>query len=346
MLLSVTADRTQATHHAGLTSEIALGVAFVLGWLASTQPVLAVGVGLGVTVLLACQIALHRFVRVALTRRDLLDALTFLIAALVVLPLVPDRTIDPWRLINLYALWRLVVTLLALSALGYIAQRTLGPRFGLTVAGFFGGFVSSTVAIAAMGARAHADARLAAPAASGAVAAVLGSLLYLIALVAAAAPSLALALLPAFVGAVVPTLIYAAIMGWRAASADPGKVAAGRAFDVRLALVFAALVAVFAGAGALLTDWLGPSGLLASSAATGFIDAHATAVSVATLYRSGAVPPTVAAMAVLIGLSVNMAAKIPAAFALGPRAFAWRVSAGLGLLLAGLWAGFGIGRLV
>ena len=346
VLLSVVAYRGRATLHAGLTSEIALGVTFVLGWLALSQPVLAVSAGLGVTLLLACQIALHRFVRVALTSRDLLDGLTFLIAALVVLPLVPDRTVDPWGLINPYALWRLVVTLLALSALGYIAQRTLGPRYGLTVAGFFGGFVSSTVAIAAMGARAHADARLSAPAAAGAVAAVLGSLLYLIALVTAAAPSLALALLPPFVGAVVPTLGYAAIMGWRAASADPGEVAAGRAFDVRLALVFAALVAVFAGVGTLLTGWLGPSGLLASSAATGFIDAHATAVSVATLYRGGEVAPGIAAMAVLIGLSVNMAAKMPAAFALGPRPFAWRVTAGLALLLAGLWAGFGIGRLV
>ncbi len=343
--LTVIAYRRAAPAATGMTSEIALGVTFALGWLAQAQPILAVATGLAVTLILACRLQLHRFVRQALTPRDLLDGLIFLVAALVILPLVSDRTVDPWGLVNPYSLWRLTVVLMGLSALGYVAQRTIGPRYGLTIAGFVSGFVSSTVAIAAMGARANADAKLSSAAASGAVAAVLGSLSYLIALVVATSPTLALTLWAPFVGALLPTLGFAVILGWRAAHSDPGVVASGRAFNVPLVLVFAGLVAVFAVVGKWLADRLGTSGLYASSAATGFVDAHATAVSLATLTATGTVTAPVAATALLIGLTVNMAAKIPAAFALGPRPFAWRVSAGLALLLAGLWVGFGVAAL-
>lgn len=340
--LTLLAFRQHMPEHAGLTSEVALAVTFVLGWLALTQPVLAVGTALTVTLLLTCQVRLHRFVRHSMTRRDLLDGLTFLAAALVVLPLVPDRTIDPWGLVNPYHLWRLTVVLMGLSALGYIAQRAIGPRFGLTLAGFASGFVSSTIGIAAMGARARADDRLANGAAAGAIAAVLGSLCYLITLVVATAPGLARSLWAPMAGALLPTLAYALAMGWRAANSDPGPVAAGHAFDVRVVLVFAALVALFAGVGRLLSATLGGSGVIAGSAATGLVDAHATAVSLATLYEAHSVSALTAGMAVLVGLSVNMAAKAPAAFALGPPAFAWRVTAGLTLLIVGLWAGFAV----
>jgi uncharacterized membrane protein (DUF4010 family) len=37
---------------------------------------------------------------------------------------------------------------------GYVAVRTIGPRYGLLLTGFLGGFVSSTATIAVMGRRA------------------------------------------------------------------------------------------------------------------------------------------------------------------------------------------------
>lgn len=329
----------------GLTGEVAALVTFVLGYLAMTKPEVAVGSSLLIAVMLACRVAMHRFVRTALTRRDMLDGFAFLVAALVVLPLVPNHSVDVWGLINPFRLWRMAIVLMSLSALGYIALRAIGSRYGLTIAGFFSGFVSSTVAIAAMGGRARDDERLIVPAAAGAVAAILGSLAYLVALVGAVDPRLLIELLPAFAGALVPTLIYGAVLGWRTIHSVAVKIPAGRAFDARLALFFAAMVAIFAVAGKLLTLWLGGAGLLISSVATGFIDAHATAVSVATLSASGGADLPVAELALLIGLSVNMAAKIPASFVLGPRSFAIRVSFGLVLLLAGTWFGFAAGRL-
>lgn len=279
----------------------------------------------------------------SLSPQDRLDALTFAGVA-AALPFIPDITIDPWGLVNPHTLWRLALVLMGLSALGYVAQRTLGPRWGLTVAGFIGGFVSSTVAIAAMGSRAEQDAALVTPAAAGAVAAVLGSLAYLIALVAFTDLALFWRLLPAFAGALLPTLAFAARLGWRAAAHETPMTSPGRAFDTRLILAFTGLVALFALVGRAITARFGDSGLVASSAATGFMDAHATAVALGTLVAAGKASVPVAALALLAGLSVNMAAKIPASFMLGPRRFAHRVTLGLVILLGGLWAGHWAGH--
>ncbi len=54
---------------------------------------------------------------------------------------------------NLYKIWLVVVLVMAISAFGYIALRSLGARFGLPIAGLAsGGFISSTATIGAMGA--------------------------------------------------------------------------------------------------------------------------------------------------------------------------------------------------
>src|SRR5262249_40463800 len=139
-------DRTDP----GLTTEVALMAAFVLGVLAQTQPFLALGAGVTVTMLLAVRTTLHHFARDVLTERELVDGLIFFVPAVAVLPLLPNRPIDPFALFNPFALRRLAVVLMALSAAGYIALRLAGPRYGLAIAGFASGFVSSTACIAAM----------------------------------------------------------------------------------------------------------------------------------------------------------------------------------------------------
>src|SRR5262249_58917361 len=115
--------------------------------------VMALGAGVAVALLLAIRTTLHHFARDVLTEREFFDGLIFFIAAAVVLPLLPNRPIDPFGLFNPFALWRLMVVLMALSAAGYITLRLVGPRYGLAIAGFASGFVSSTACIAAMGGR-------------------------------------------------------------------------------------------------------------------------------------------------------------------------------------------------
>ena len=279
-----------------------------------------------------------------ITRHDAQDGLIFL-AALVVLPFLPDRAIDPLGVFNPFAFWRLLLVMMGLSAAGYWAARLMGARRGLMVAGFATGFVSSTIGIAAMSARAHDNAAVTSAAAAGAMAAIMGSLVYLIALVMAADAELIGVLALPFLCAFLPALAYALLLAWRArSSASPGHD--GRAFDLKVIAVFAALVAVFAVVSAMLVESFGEQGMLASAVATGFVDAHATAVSIATLVLAGKADMATGGLAILIGLSANMAVKIPAALALGPRPFALQLAGGIALLITGLWCGYGLALLL
>jgi len=86
---------------------------FRLGGLAMQQLALAAALGVAVALLLAGKSRLHRFVRHALSEQELHDALLLAAAAAIVLPLLPDRTIDPWQVLNPRKLWLLAGIVMA-----------------------------------------------------------------------------------------------------------------------------------------------------------------------------------------------------------------------------------------
>ncbi len=98
--------------------------------------------------------ALHRFVRSVLTDDELRDLLIFAAAALVVLPLLPDKPIGPYGALNLRTVWTIVILVMAVSALGYVAVRLVGPRYGLPLAGLASASSPAAPPSAAMGTRA------------------------------------------------------------------------------------------------------------------------------------------------------------------------------------------------
>ncbi len=144
-------------------------VAVALGGLAMREPALAAALAVTVAILLAARAPMHRFVREVLSQSELRSILIFAAATLIVWPVIPDRYVGPFAAINPRALWQVVILILAISAAGYIAVRSLGARFGLPLAGLASGFISSAATIAAMGARAAEDPKLMRPAVAGAV---------------------------------------------------------------------------------------------------------------------------------------------------------------------------------
>jgi uncharacterized membrane protein (DUF4010 family) len=130
----------------GLITELAAVVVTLLGGLAMLdQEALAVCLGIVVAALLAYKKPLHGLID-KIGWDDIFAGLRLLIASFIVLPLLPDRTIDPWQALNPRALWLLVVLISALSMVGYVAARWLGPGRGAIVTGTTGGLVSSTAA--------------------------------------------------------------------------------------------------------------------------------------------------------------------------------------------------------
>jgi hypothetical protein len=135
----------------GTTTEIAALVTYLLGALAHTRPAVAVALAVLVAGLLLSKDRIHRFARDIVSEVELEDAIKFFVVAFVILPLLPDRPLGPYGVLNPSKVWLLVVLLTGIGWVGYIGVRALGPQRGLLVTGLAGGFVSATATTASMG---------------------------------------------------------------------------------------------------------------------------------------------------------------------------------------------------
>jgi uncharacterized membrane protein (DUF4010 family) len=128
----------------GLTTEIAaLVVCLLAAMIMLGHRELAVAIAVVTAAVLAYKQPLHGMVD-KLGWDDLFAGVRLLLATFVVLPLLPDRAIDPWQALNPRSLWMLVLLISGLSLVGYVATRWLGEHRGTAVTGLAGGLVSST----------------------------------------------------------------------------------------------------------------------------------------------------------------------------------------------------------
>lgn len=324
----------------GLTTEVALLLTTLLGGVAIREPVLAAGVAVTVTILLAARTPIHRFVRTALSEAELNDALLLGAATLVVLPLVPDRFIGPFDALNPRTIWLIVVLSMAIGAIGHAAQRVFGARLGLSFAGFAGGFVSSSATIGAMGALARRTPALARLAVSAAALSSVATIVHLAVVLAATSPdTLRLMAVPLMLAGLAAVL-YGMLFLWRASretGAEAPQVTAGHAFSLKTATGIAALLATVLIVSAALTQWLGTPGITFAAAIAGFADAQSGAVSTAALVAAGRLPLDHAALPILLALSTNTVTKLLFAAMAGGTRYAAQLAPGLLLILLAAW---------
>ncbi len=334
------AYRRTTAEDPGMTTEIALLLTCLIGGLAVREPLLAAGLGVSLAGLLAARDRLHHFVRGVLSERELHDALLFAAAALIAFPLAPNRFLGPFNAINPHSLIGIVVLVMSVSALGYIALRMLGPRYGLPLAGLISGFISSSATIHAMGRRTRDEPALMPGLVAGAVMSSVATIIQLAAVIAFIAPAVLAQLRWPLIFAGLAALLYAAwftLHALRAQEAAPRG--SGRAFDLTAALAFAALIGAVLTIAAALNVWVGANGVLAAAAVAGLADVHAAAVATASLVAAGEISPALAVIAVLAGLSTNTLVKAILAVASGGWPYAQRILPGLLLMITAAWLG-------
>lgn len=316
----------------GTTTEIAALVTYLLGALAYTQPAVAVALAVVVVALLLSKNRIHRFARHIVTEVELEDAVKFFVVAFVVLPLLPDRPLGPYGVLNPAKVWLLVVLLTGIGWVGYIGVRALGPQRGLLITGLAGGFVSASATTASMGRLSRTAVGMRAALAS-ALAASLATFLQLLIVIGYVDPGVLRRLwLPVVAAAVV--LVGVAAVVYRGAGHDkPDEAPDGgppaRPFALRPALILAAVLI----SALLLGRWgaavLGPQGAILAAAAAGLADAHAGSVAAATLAAQGDITVSTALLAIAAALGSNLLVKIALAFTAGGRRFGMGFTAGM-----------------
>lgn len=345
VVLGVTAFAGLSYWHArendpGLTTEIALVLTALLGGLAIREPAYAAGIGVVTAALLNARAELHRFVRSVLTAKEIRDLLVFAGATLVVLPLLPDHPIGPYGAFDLRTIWIVVILVMGVGALGYVAVRAVGSRFGLPLAGLASGFISSSATIGAIGARAAKEPELMKPAVAGAILSSVATVVQLAVLVAVTSlPTLEAFIMPLVLSGAAAVLYGGIFTLWALKQRGESQETPGSAFSLKTALTFAVILATVLVLAAALQDWFGETGVILAAGAGGFADAHSAAISVASLVADGRLEPTAAVVPILVALTTNTVTKMIFAVSAGGRTFALYVIPGLILMVIAAWAG-------
>ncbi|HOX42393.1 MAG TPA: DUF4010 domain-containing protein [Myxococcota bacterium] len=335
LLVLLMYHKTSEKHGTGITTEVAALACLGLGALCSLAPEAAGVLGLLLTVLLAMKRFTRQTVR-KMRRVELTDTLKFLVAVLIVLPLLPNRALDPWEALNPYKVGLLVVLISGLSFVGYFLTRILGAQRGLGLTGILGGLTSSTAVTAAMAAQARQNPQLSAVCAFSTVAA--NATMFLRVLVVVALLDQALALRLAWsLGGMALVAAVAALVLWLRASRESrhlketGQIKLKNPFSVGPALKFAAFFVGILVVAKLAKQYLGDSGLYLAAAASGLADVDAITLSITEGVGARSLALDVGAIGITIAVVSNSLVKTGIALYSGGLRFGRTIGLCLGL---------------
>ena len=332
--LAVTAYARDDSGDPGVTTEIALLLAYLIGVLCARDQLVAAALAVAATVLLAARDSLHQFARDWLQPGEVRSGLILAALFLLVAPLVPDAPL--WQgLFNPWVVMRLLLVLLVIQSLAHIGRRLLQARQAMALSALASGFVSSTATIASLGMEVREGAAVR-PQAGAAVLSCVATMAQIVVVAAAVQPLwLARLWLPALAGALV-----AGAWGWwrvRGVPAGPEDGAVARPllppdtamFKLRDAALIAALLTAVQVGVHLLTRWQGDAGMLAGALLAALADVHAAAA--ALLAQAGPASPSAPAIGQALGaaLLVHAGSKSAVALASGGWRYALAVAPGV-----------------
>ena len=274
-----------------------------------------------------------------LTSPEIRSALLLALAALMI-PLIPNEPMGPYGALNPSRIWRLAVLVLAIGAFGQFSMRLLGPRWGLPLSGLASGFVSSAATVGAMAFKAVQAPGVLDAAVAGAVLSTVATVAQMAAVLAATNEKTLAAMTIPLVFAGIVAGGYGLAFTLRALrTPTEGSRPAGAPLGIKTALIFTATLSIVTLASAAARARFGEAGVVAAGALEGFVDAHAAAISIASLVAAGHLEPAKAVWPILAGFTTNALTKVVVAAMAGRRTYAIRVVPGVFLVVLAAWAG-------
>lgn len=290
----------------------------------------AVAVGVAATVLLALRQTLHQWLR-QLRWMEIRAVLILATMSFLALPILPNRPVDPWGVLNPAEIWLLAVLIAAISFGGYVAVKLFGEKRGILVAAMAGGLASSTATTLTLARLAKAQEKAAPLLAAGVL--VAGMVMLARVLLVAGLLNRAL-VLPLAVPAAGGLLVLGAASAFLLLRDRSGKgtaangegqdgqtgkgpaLALSNPLELATALKLAAFIALVMLGVELIQRFVGEAGLLVAAAMAGIADVDAITI---TMSRRSGQPEglSLAAAAILLAMGVNTITKAVMAGSVG-----------------------------
>lgn len=303
----------------GLTGVTAALLTFLVGSLVAWHSVvLAIVVCVVASITLSVKEYTKRFTH-HLTPTDIFTVLQFVAITGIILPLVPDRDIGPYHAINFSKLWLMVIFISGTNFAGYMLMRRFGSAAGSLLTGIIGGLVSSTATTLSFSRQSKetpANSREYAMAILLACTVMLARTWLL--LVAIDLPTSNRLILP-FALMSLPGICLGLRRYLRKGDQKTTEQPDYRnPLRLKAAFKFAALYGIVVMVIRAAQQYhLGHTGLYLISAASGFTDINAPALSISNMAKDGVVLSTVASSAIVLAGISNTVAKMLIAMTLG-----------------------------
>jgi uncharacterized membrane protein (DUF4010 family) len=278
---------------------------------------------------------IHSWTR-AITEADIRATLQFAAISGVILQLVPNRDMGPFRAFNPFSTWLMVVLISGLGFAGYLAIRFVGPRAGILLTGILGGLASSTASTLAFSRRSREEPQMAEHYALAVIAACTVMLPRVLIATGLINRNFALTLIVPFALMALPGIAYA---GWiwlrrRPAHHEGDTPKLGNPLSLSTAIKFAILYAVIAFAVKAIRELGWTQSLLPLAFVSGLTDMDAISLSVARDHGSEHAAPDLATRAVVLAAVSNTLLKAGMGITLGSPGLKLRLALILGLTAA------------
>lgn len=309
LVVFVNARSLIATRSLEITTSVALMVTLLLGVLVGQGHFFtAIASAILVTLLLAWKTELARFA-VGLSLEEIRSAVFIGLIAFVIYPILPNRFIDPWQLVNPREVWIVIIVVAGIGFVNYILLRLYGMR-GLYYTALLGGLVNSTATVAELSPSI---------AAAGEGASSFGQTTVLLTSIAMFIRNLvivAIFALPAFTDALWPLAsmtVFAGAVAWvRRGTASPAKqLRLSSPLSLRRISTFGALFVLIEICGKLAERFMGHLGFLTFSFAGGLASSSSTAATAAIMTARGQLKAEVAGVAVVLCSIASSLVDIP-----------------------------------
>ena len=329
----------------GITTEVAAVACCGLGALCFFTPHIAGVIALIITILLSSKRFTNKITS-NLHRVELTDTLKFLAIILIILPLLPNRALDPLGAFNPYKVTFLVILISGISFVGYFLAKFLGAARGLGLTGLLGGLTSSTAVTAAMAAQAKRSPGLIN--ACGFATIIANATMFVRVLVVVALLDRALIFKLVWpLGTMTLVVLVAATVLWLNQSKSTPRKNAGNAEELNLknpfslgpALKFSLFFVAILLVAKVAKIYLGDKGLYLTALVSGLADVDAITLTVAEQTKNLSLTHETGAIAITIAVVSNSIVKSGIAIYSGGIRFGWIV----GLILIGATiAGLGV----
>jgi uncharacterized membrane protein (DUF4010 family) len=281
-----------------ITTSAALLVTLMLGALiGGGHYFTGVTSALVMTMLLAGKEGLSRFAG-ALQPTEIRSAVLLGLLTFVIYPLLPDRFVDPWELVNPKESWLIVVVIAGIGFANYVLLRLYGTR-GIYYTALLGGLVNSTAAATELsGLFRHVSGSASLAIAVIMVTSVAMFLRNLVILAIFAPAAVGTALLPLLAMAL--TGLYATWLYGHKRDSQMPQLSLSSPVSLPYVLKFGGMFIALTAVGTLAQRYLGTLGFFAVSLAGGLVSSASTTATAATLAGAGRITADNAGVAAVL----------------------------------------------